>query len=179
MENLKDVAHIAGRPGLFKIVKPGRSGVIVESLDDAAKKEIVSVNAKVSVLKDISIYSTDFNKSTPLGEIFTAIKEKHGDQIDLNVKDLSKEEFFDFFEEIMPDFDKERVYPSDVKKIIQWYNTLSVRMPELFVATEETQIEEGPNSEEKEAAPTAKKEKKAAEKKPAAKKKPASKKAEK
>lgn len=165
MENLKDVAHIAGRPGLYKIVKPGRSGVIVESLDDVKKKEIVNVNAKVSVLKDISIYSLDFNKSTPLGDIFNTCREKHGEQIDLDVKSLSKEEFFAFFEEIMPDFDKERVYPSDVKKIIQWYNVLSERMPELFVK-EETPEEKAPVKEKK--APA--KEKSTEAKKPAAKK---------
>lgn len=165
MENLKDVAHIAGRPGLFKIVKPGRSGVIVESLDDANKKEVVNVNAKVSVLKDISIYSLDFDKSTPLGEIFFACKEKHGDQIDLDVKTLSKEEFFEFFQDIMPDFDRDRVYPSDIKKIIQWYNILSVRMPELFVQ-EESPAEEKEAPAENETTEA----KKSAAKKPAAKK---------
>lgn len=136
MEGLKDVAHIAGRPGLFKIVKPGRSGVIVEAMDGLNKKEVVSVNAKVSVLKDISIYSTDFNKSTPLEELFAIIREKHGEKIDFDTKTASKEDFYSFFEDIMEDYDPERVYPSDVKKIIQWYNLLSVKMPELFVQEE-------------------------------------------
>ncbi len=149
MEGLKEVAHISGRPGLFRILKPGRAGVVVEAMDGKGKKEMVSVNAKVSVLKDISIYSEDFNKSTPLAEIFATIREKHGEQIDFDTKNASTDEFFDFFAGIMPDFDRERVYSSDVKKIIQWYNILSVQMPELFVAeaTEETPAE--PAAEEK------------------------------
>lgn len=150
MEGLKDVAHIAGRPGLFKIVKPGRSGVIVEAMDGLNKKEVVSVNAKVSVLKDISIYSTDFNKSTPLDELFTTMRERHGKKVDFDTKGASKEEFYSFFETIMPDYDPERVYPSDVKKIIQWYNLLSEKMPELFVTKEVEEIkEENPKTKAK------------------------------
>src|SRR5690606_9059622 len=125
METLQEVAHISGRPGLYKIVKPGRSGVIVESMDGKKKREIVSVNAKVSVLKDISIYSEEYNKSTPLSEIFLTIREKHGEKVTIDVKTASSDDFFTFFEEIMPDFDKERVYASDVRKIILWYNLLS------------------------------------------------------
>ncbi len=132
MEALQDVAHISGRPGLFRIIKPGRSGVIVESMDGNKKREIVSVNAKVSVLKDISIYSVEFDKSTPLAEIFTSLKAKYAEQIDFDVKSSKPADFFTFFEAIMPDFDKERVYSSDIKKIIVWFNLLSKEMPELF-----------------------------------------------
>ncbi|MFT4735270.1 MAG: hypothetical protein ACI9DJ_001863 [Algoriphagus sp.] len=137
MEALQDVAHISGRPGLFKIIKPGRSGVIVESMDGHKKREIVSVNAKVSVLKDISIYSEEFDKSTPLAEIFTTLKAKHGEQIDFDVKGSKPADFFAFFEAVMPDFDKERVYSSDIKKIIVWFNLLTKEMPELFELDEE------------------------------------------
>jgi hypothetical protein len=136
MEALQDVAHISGRPGLFRIIKPGRSGVIVESMDGNKKREIVSVNAKVSVLKDISIYSEEFDKSTPLAEIFNTLKEKYPERIDFDVKKASPADLFTFFKEVMPDFDKERVYSSDIKKIIQWYNLLSSEMPELFIKEE-------------------------------------------
>jgi hypothetical protein len=137
MEALQDVAHIAGRPGLFKIVKPGRSGVIVESMDGSKKREIVSVNAKVSVLKDISIYSEEHDKSTPLADIFNTLKTQHPDKIEFDTKGSTPAEFFTFFEAVMPDFDKERVYSSDIKKIIQWYNLLVTEMPELFKIVEE------------------------------------------
>ena len=137
MEQLKDVAHIAGRPGLFKIIKPGRSGVIVESLDASKKKEIVSVNAKISVLKDISIFTTDYDKSTPLEDVFRTIYHSFPDGIELDLKGSDKDELFDFMGSVMPDFDPERVYSSDVKKLIQWYRILSAEMPELFLEQKE------------------------------------------
>ena len=156
MEALQDVAHISGRPGLFRIIKPGRSGVIVESMDGNKKREIVSVNAKVSVLKDISIYSEEFDKSTPLADIFNTLKEQHPEKIDFDVKKSTPADFFTFFEGVMPDFDKERVYSSDIKKIIQWYNLLSSEMPELFVK-EEKPVEKKAKAKKPAAKKTAKK----------------------
>lgn len=162
MEALQEVAHISGRPGLFRIIKPGRAGVVVEAMDGSGKKEMVSVNAKVSVLKDISIYSEEFDKSTPLAEIFTTMREKHGEKVDFDIKNASTDDFFDFFGEIMPDFDKERVYSSDIRKIIQWYNLLSAQMPELFVTKKEedtTETEEEPKAAKPKKATAKKKEK--------------------
>ena len=78
MELLRDIAHISGKSGLYRILKPGRGGVIVETLDEKKQKEKVSWNARVSVLKDISIYTEDPNKSTPLGDIFLKTRELHG-----------------------------------------------------------------------------------------------------
>lgn len=149
MEALQDIAHISGRPGLFKIIKPGRSGVIVESMDGNKKREIVSVNAKVSVLKDISIYSNEHDKSTPLSELLLKLKELNGDKIDFDVRKATTAEFFSFFEKVMPDFDKERVYSSDVKKIIQWYNLLSSEMPELFEIVPVVEAKEKPKPKKK------------------------------
>jgi Domain of unknown function (DUF5606) len=133
MEILQEVATISGKPGLYRIVKPGRAGVIVESLDTEKKREMVSANARVSVLKEISVYTTDFNVSKPLAEIFMVLKESFPTAVDLDVKAASTADLFAFFEKIMPDFDKERVYPTDIKKIITWYNSLSAHLPEAFV----------------------------------------------
>jgi hypothetical protein len=138
MELLQEVANISGKPGLYRIVKPGRAGVIVESLDSLKKREMINANAKVSVLKEISIYTEDINKSTPLGEIFVSIKEKFGEKVDIDTKNVQNKEIFSFFEKVMPDYDKERVYATDVKKIINWFNILSANLPELF----ETKTEE-------------------------------------
>ena len=101
---------------------------------------MISANAKVSVLKEISVYTEDINKATPLAEIFFAIKEKFGEKVDVDTKSASSKELFDFFAQVMPDFDRERVYATDVKKIITWYNILSANLPELF----EPKIEEKP-----------------------------------
>lgn len=132
MELLQEVANISGKPGLYRIIKPGRAGVIVESLDSLRKREMINANAKVSVLKEISVYTEDINKATPLGEIFISIKEKFGEKVDIDIKNVQNKEIFSFFEKVMPDYDKERVYATDVKKIINWFNILSVNLPELF-----------------------------------------------
>jgi len=135
MELLRDIAHISGKSGLYRILNPGRGGVIVETLDEKKQKEIVSSNARVSVLKDISIYTEDPNKSTPLGDIFLKTRELHGEKVEFDFKTASNSQFFDFFATVTPDFDRERVYASDIKKIVSWFNILSVAMPELFVLT--------------------------------------------
>jgi hypothetical protein len=133
MELLRDIAHISGKSGLYRILKPGRGGVIVETLDEKKQKEMVSSNARVSVLKDISIYTEDPNKSTPLGDIFLKTRELHGEKVEFDFKSASNNQIFDLFATVMPEFDRERVYASDIKKIISWYNILSATMPELFV----------------------------------------------
>lgn len=140
MELLRDIAHISGKSGLYKILKPGRNGVIVETLDDKKQREMVSANARVSVLKDISIYTEDQNKSVPLSDIFLKIRELHGETVADEYKNFSNNQLFDFFGEIVSDFDRQRVYASDIKKIIGWYNVLSKSLPEVFTApaSEET-----------------------------------------
>lgn len=140
MELLRDIAHISGKSGLYKILKPGRNGVIVETLDDKKQREMVSANARVSVLKDISIYTEDQNKSVPLSDIFLKIRELHGETVADEYKNFSNNQLFDFFGEIVSDFDRQRVYASDIKKIIGWYNVLSKNLPEVFTApaSEET-----------------------------------------
>ena len=132
MELLQEVANISGKPGLYRIVKPGRVGVIVESLDAARKREMVNANAKVSVLKEISVYTENVNESKPLGEIFKDIRKVHGEKVDFDTKSAGNKQFFDFFEAIMPEYDRERVYATDVKKIINWYNIISEHLPEAF-----------------------------------------------
>jgi len=136
MELLQEVANIAGKPGLFRIIKPGRAGVIVETLDQDHKREMVSASAKVSVLKEISIYTEDINKSIPLSEIFMTMKEQLGENIGIDTKTATAKQLFDFFEKIMPDFDKERVYSTDIKKILNWYTILITNLPEAFVLEE-------------------------------------------
>ena len=136
MELLQEVANIAGKPGLFRIIKPGRAGVIVETLDQDHKREMVSASAKVSVLKEISIYTEVVNKSIPLSEIFMTMKEQLGESIGIDTKTATSKQLFDFFEKIMPDFDKERVYSTDIKKILNWYTILITNLPEAFVLEE-------------------------------------------
>lgn len=150
MELLQEVANISGKSGLYKIIKPSRGGVIVETLDSQKKKEIVSANAKVSVLKEISVYTNDVNTSIPLADIFMSLKKTHGEKLEIDTKTASNRDLFEFFETVMPDFDQERVYPTDIKKILNWYNILIESLPEIFeekkeeaaVATEVKEVKE-------------------------------------
>lgn len=143
MESLKDIAHISGKSGLYKILKPGRGGVIVESLDQKKQKEMVNANARVSILKDISIFTEEHNESVLLSEVFLKIREVYGKTVDFNFKDASNNQIFDLFGTILPNFDKEKVYTSDIKKVISWYNIISEFAPEVFesISSEETSKE--------------------------------------
>ena len=117
---LKGILAISGQPGLFKVLSEGKNGVIVESLL-TGKKQTVFASAKMSTLEDISIYTT--SEDFPLKQVFKKISdlENGGQSIQTNARpeDLKK-----YFEKILPDFDKERVYVSDIKKVLTWYNIL-------------------------------------------------------
>jgi hypothetical protein len=117
---LKDILAISGEPGLYKLVSKNAKGVIIENLD--TKKRMPYYNAtKISSLEDIAIFTEDDDK--PLNEVLNAIKEKENSGPSIDHKS-SKEELIAYFKEIVPDYDEDRVYPSHIKKIINWYNTL-------------------------------------------------------
>lgn len=137
MELLKEIANVSGKGGLFRILKPSRAGVIVESLDEKHEKSLIGPTARVSVLKDVSIFTDGEEESAPLADVFLKIREVHGEQIAVQIKSASDKDLIEFLNEILPDFDRSRVYVSDIKKVITWYNLLSKHVPELFVAAAE------------------------------------------
>lgn len=137
MELLKEIANVSGKGGLFRILKPSRAGVIVESLDEKHEKSLIGPTARVSVLKDVSIFTDGEEESAPLADVFLKIREVHGEQIAVQIKSASDKDLIEFLNEILPDFDRSRVYVSDIKKVITWYNLLSKYVPELFVAAAE------------------------------------------
>jgi hypothetical protein len=162
MELLKEIANVSGKGGLFRILKPSRAGVIVESLDEKREKTLIGPTARVSVLKDVSIFTEGEEESSPLEDVFAKIREVHGEQVELSVKTASDKELIEFLNKILPEFDRSKVYVSDIKKIITWYNLLSKYLPELFVAAEkevEPETEEGAENAEEPAAKSVKKEK--------------------
>jgi hypothetical protein len=139
MEALKQIANVAGYSGLYRILKPGRAGVIVESLDDKKAKTMMGPTARVSVLNDISIYVDDNDEqSIPLSEVLLAISEKYGDNLAADPKG-SNDELAEFMASVVPSYDRDRVRPADIKKLITWYSILRQYAPEVFeVTTEET-----------------------------------------
>jgi hypothetical protein len=139
--DLRDVASIAGKGGLYKVVKPTKSGVILETLDDSKKKLVANANSRVSILKEISIYTTTVEGTVLLEDVFKIIFDKYGDTLPVKSKDDSAT-LLAFLGEIVPEFDGEKVYPSDAKKVVSWYNLLFKHYPEQFVFEVEEEVKE-------------------------------------
>ena len=118
---LDKILSIAGKPGLYKLVTQTRTGFVGESLIDG-KRITVGLRNNVSVLSEIAIYTLE--EEVPLREVFLSIqvKEKGGATSVTHKEDKLKLE--EYFFEILPNYDEDRVYPSDIKKIIRWYNLL-------------------------------------------------------
>ncbi len=120
---LETILAIAGKPGLYKLVSRGNRNLIVESIDDKHQRMPAFAADRVISLADIAMYTDD--EEVPLADVLTSLKEKEdGQKCSLDVKTASKQQLFDFFAEVLPNFDRDRVFPSDVKKLIQWYNIL-------------------------------------------------------
>jgi hypothetical protein len=120
---LDKILAIAGKPGLFALKVQTRTGFVAESLLDG-KKVTVGLKSNVSLLSEISVYTNTEEK--PLTEIMRAIatKEDNGPAIS-HKEDNAK--LVAYFLEILPDYDQDRVYPSDIKKIVNWYNMLQAK----------------------------------------------------
>jgi hypothetical protein len=134
---LKGIIFIAGKPGLFKVVGQGKNNIIVENLEDK-KRTPAYASDKVSALEDISLYTTDEDQT--LSSIFDTIytKEKGGATIN-HKEDLKKQQAY--LTEIVPNWDDTRVYPSDVKKLFQWYNILHKANALELDETDESEVE--------------------------------------
>lgn len=117
---LEGILSISGKPGLFKMVNQARNNLIVESLETKKRFPAFST-AKISALEDIAIFTEE--KEVSLLEVFNNIFELHEGKSTISHKS-SKEELVDFMTKILPEYDKDRVHISDMKKIVQWYNIL-------------------------------------------------------
>ena len=117
---LKGILAISGQPGLYKVLTEGKNNVIVESLL-TGKRSTVYTDAKMSALEDIAIYTTQ--EDVPLRKVLKKIADKENGGPAIDVKN-SPEELKKYFSDVLPEYDKERVYFSDVKKVISWYNLL-------------------------------------------------------
>lgn len=119
--SLDKILAIGGKPGLYRLLTQTRNGFVAESLLDG-KRLSVGMTNNVSVLSEIAIYT--LTEELPLREVFAKIKEKEdGGKTAVSHKD-DKLKLEEYFFELLPDYDEERVYASDIKKVIQWYNLL-------------------------------------------------------
>jgi hypothetical protein len=121
--NLEKILAISGKPGLYELKIQTRTGFVAESLLDG-KKITVGLRSNVSLLSEISMYTDTEEK--PLADVMRniAIKEDNGPAIS-HKEDPAK--LLEYFSEILPDYDKDRVYPSDIKKVLNWYNILQAK----------------------------------------------------
>ena len=155
---LKDIASVSGKGGLFKILSPTRTGAVLESLDNQKKKMIVGAHSKVSVLSEISIYTTDADGSKPLDVVLKKIHKEFNGDTDLS-SGSAPDELKSFLKFILPEYDEARVYVSDIKKLVTWYAILVKEAPEILeeAKKEKAKKEEKPPAEAEKAEKAAKK----------------------
>jgi hypothetical protein len=126
--DLKELAAISGQPGLFRLVRPARHGVLVESLDAKATRSLAPASNKVSLLSEIGIYAQDSDDTVPLTEVFERIYQQHGTSLPVTSKS-SEGELTEFLAGVLPEYDRQRVYQSDIKKLATWYGIVSQHLP--------------------------------------------------
>lgn len=120
---LETILAISGKPGLYRLITRGNRNLIVETIDEKKKRMPTFATDKIISLADIAMYTEE--KEVPLREVLKNIKQKEdGKAVTLDYRKAAKEELYDFLAEVLPSFDRDRVYPTDVKKLIQWYNLL-------------------------------------------------------
>ncbi|HEY8401403.1 MAG TPA: DUF5606 domain-containing protein [Cytophagaceae bacterium] len=170
--DLKEIAAVSGKSGLFKVLKPTRSGVILEAIDQTKMKFVANANNRISLLKEISVYTTGKEASIPLEDVFINIFKKYGDKLEVTSKS-SPDELQKFMGVVVPDYDVEKVYTSDIKKLVSWYTILVSNFPGIFekkeeakeTAATESEVKEKPKSKKAETSAETSKEKPAEKKK--------------
>lgn len=118
-----DILAIAGMPGLYRRVGQHKNGLIVESLDGSGKKTPTAANTKVSVLADIAMYTEEGEEK--LAKILVNVHQLVADGLVVPSKNADNKDFIAFMQKAVPNYDTERVYVSDIKKLANWYNLLS------------------------------------------------------
>ena len=141
---LKDILAISGKGGLFKFIAQARNGIVVESLEDQ-KRHVAPATARVNSLVDIAIFT--INEEVPLADIFFMIHEKAEGKETLSHK-AAVEELKSQFKELVPEYDEDRVYVSDIKKVFQWYNQLQQHELLEVIDKEDDQEDESANKTE-------------------------------
>ena len=120
---LKTILSISGKPGLYKLISQGKNMLIVESVSAEKKRFPAYGNEKIISLADIAMYTND--AEVPLRDVLESIKEKeNAGTASIDPKKATADELRAYWTEVLPDFDRERVYMTDIKKLISWYNIL-------------------------------------------------------
>ncbi|NML63941.1 DUF5606 domain-containing protein [Hymenobacter sp. RP-2-7] len=139
--DLKELAAISGQSGLFRLVRPARHGVLVESLDAKGTRSLAPASNKVSLLTEIGIYTQDSDETVPLTEVFERIHQRYGAELPVTGKS-GEAELTSFMGEVLPEYDRNRVYQSDIKKLATWYGIVSKNVPYQAAAADEPAADE-------------------------------------
>jgi Fe2+ transport system protein B len=129
---LTEIASITGKGGLFKVLKPGKSGVLLESMDAAKTRIVASATQRLSLLSEISIYTTTKEGTAPLDEVLKKINQEYKNDLGVDANSDGSE-LKAFLKSVLPTFDENRVYVSDIKKLVKWYGILLEQAPEVFI----------------------------------------------
>lgn len=117
------ILSVSGKPGLYKLVSRAKMNLIVESLDETHRRVPVFASDRVTSLSDIAMYTN--SDDVPLMNILDSVlKKEEGKECSLNWRKCTKEELHDYFASVLPDYDRDRVHDSDIKKLLQWYDIL-------------------------------------------------------
>lgn len=143
---LAEIASISGKGGLFKVVAPTKSGVILESLDDAKTKLVATTSHRLSLLHEISIYTTTKEGTVPLEDVLKKIHAEFGNDLGVDANS-DPSELKSFMKSVLPIYDEGRVYVSDIKKLVRWYETILKYAPTLL--TEKSDEKSSQPEEEK------------------------------
>ncbi|WP_298286645.1 DUF5606 domain-containing protein [uncultured Lutibacter sp.] len=135
---LKNIVAINGKPGLYEIKAQSKGGIIVESLLDQKKFPVMATH-NISALNEIAIYT--YEEEVPLRIVLKSIFEKQQGENAISHKESGKV-LTSFFREVLPNFDEERVYTSNIKKVLQWYNLLASKNFDFTSIKEEDEVEE-------------------------------------
>lgn len=136
---LKDIVVLSGHSGLFKVVKQSPHGLLVEHLDAQRKRTIKHLqHNKISTLEDICIYTTGKEDTTPLSTLLWGLYAEFSGPLPAALCD-TPEKLHQLLRRIIPEYDQTKVYTSNIKKMVHWYNRLVQYLPELFEAKDPTE----------------------------------------
>jgi len=133
---LSEIAAVSGKSGLFKVLKPAKAGLILESMDENKTRVMASGSHKVSLLNEIAIYTHTKEGTISLEDVLKKIHKDFGDDIGLNAN-AEAIELKAFLKSVLPDYDENKVYVSDIKKLVKWYSVLLQHAPEIFEGKKE------------------------------------------
>ncbi|HEY5749137.1 MAG TPA: DUF5606 domain-containing protein [Chryseolinea sp.] len=138
---ISEIATVSGKGGLYKVVAPTKSGVILESLDEAKTKLVATTNHRLSLLNEISIYTTTKEGTVALEDILKKIHKDFNNDLGVDANSDAVE-LKAFMKAILPEYDETRVYVSDIKKLVRWYDSILKYAPELLTAEKQENKEQ-------------------------------------